>query len=50
MKIEKNKQSIWKEVFKVVSILEVPKNIKIFNLCVLNKIKNIEIANAFDEL
>lgn len=36
-----------KEVFKIVFILKVLKNIKIFNFCFVDEIKNIEIANAF---
>lgn len=39
-----------KGVFEVVSILEMPKNVKIFNFCFVNKIKNIKIANTFEKL
>ena len=39
-----------KEVFEKVSILEVPKKIRIFNSRFVDKIKNIEIANAFKKL
>lgn len=37
-------------VFKVVFILEVPRNNKIFNSYFVDKIKNIEIANGFEKL
>lgn len=33
----------------MISILEVIKNIKIFNSCFVNNIKNIKVANALFE-
>ena len=39
-----------KKVFKVISISELQQNIKIFNSCFINRIKNIEVANAFEKL
>lgn len=39
-----------KEVFEVVSILEVPKNIRIFNFCFVDKIKNIKTGKVFKKL
>ena len=36
-----------KRVFGVVSISEMPKNIRVFNSYFVNKIKNIRAANAF---
>lgn len=39
-----------KRVFEVVFILKIQKNIKIFNFCFINKIKNIEIVNVFEKL
>lgn len=38
-----------KSVFKVVLILELPKNIKIFNSRFVDKIKNIGTTNAFQK-
>ena len=38
-----------KRVFEVVSILKMPKNIKIFNSCFVDKIKNIGTANVFEK-
>lgn len=39
-----------KRVFKIISILEISKNIKIFNFCFVDEIKIIGIANAFKKL
>ncbi len=39
---------LYKGVFKVVSILELPKNIRIFKSRFVDEIKNIETANAFE--
>ena len=38
-----------KRVFKVVFILEVLKNIRIFNSCFVDEIKNIRTAKAFEK-
>lgn len=40
---------IEKRFFKMISILKVPKNIRIFNSCFVNEIKNIEAANTFEK-
>lgn len=34
----------------MISILEMPKNIKTFNSCFIDKIKNMEIVNIFEKL
>lgn len=39
-----------KEVFKIVFISEVLKNIRIFYFCFVDEIKNNEIANACEKL
>lgn len=46
---KKIKRPTSKEVFKVVSILELPKNIRIFSSQFMDEIKNIRIANAFEK-
>lgn len=38
-----------KRVFEVVFILELLKNIRVFNFYFINEIKNIEIVNAFEK-
>lgn len=52
MKSKKKKiNSLFKKKdFELVFILKMLKNIKIFNSCFVNKIKNIKIANAFEKL
>lgn len=47
---QKKKDLFEKGVFIVVSISEMSNNIRIFSFCFINKIKNIEIANAFKKL
>lgn len=38
-----------KSVLEVISISDLSKDIKIFNCCFVDKIKNIETANAFEK-
>lgn len=38
-----------KDAFKVISILDVPSIIKIFNSCFVNEIKNKKIAMTFEK-
>lgn len=38
-----------KRVFEMVSILKMPKNMKIFNPSFIDEIKNIQIANIFEK-
>lgn len=38
-----------KMIFNMISILKMSKNIRIFNFCFVNKIKNIKTINALEK-
>lgn len=46
---KKNKCLFLKKDFKVVSVLEILKKIKIFNFSFINERKEIEIVNTFEK-